>query len=99
MSVKSSPQRMCIGCRTMQDKKSLVRVVRLAHEGGVAVDRTGKAAGRGCYLCDQPACWKKAQKSRAVERALGVTIPEDTYETIAYEFERKALIGGKPNGA
>ena len=44
--VKKTPQRQCVGCREMKDKKSLLRVVR-SPEGAVSLDFTGKKPGRG----------------------------------------------------
>ncbi|NLW06895.1 MAG: YlxR family protein [Clostridia bacterium] len=70
------PQRMCVGCRSRNDKRNLIRVVRTpAHE--VIVDPTGKRAGRGAYICPRLECLRKAVKSRALERALNVTITAD----------------------
>ena len=66
---KKIPMRMCVSCREMQPKKELVRVVRTP-EGAVVLDTTGRANGRGAYLCKKCACLEKAIKSRALERAL-----------------------------
>ena len=49
MKQKKIPMRMCVGCREMKPKKELIRVVHQP-DGGVILDRTGKAAGRGAYL-------------------------------------------------
>jgi predicted RNA-binding protein YlxR (DUF448 family) len=64
--------RTCVACRTERDKRDLVRIVR-GSDGAVSLDPTGKALGRGAYLCADPACWTKAAKSRAVQRALEVS--------------------------
>ena len=71
-------ERMCVACRQMQDKHLLIRVVRQP-QGTAALDVTGKAAGRGAYLCRTPACLAKAVKSKALDRALKVTVGEDIY--------------------
>ena len=55
--VKKIPQRQCVGCRTMKDKKALIRVVRTP-EGAIVLDSTGKRSGRGAYVCPDPACLK-----------------------------------------
>ncbi len=68
-------RRTCVSCRTERDKRDLVRIVR-STGGEVVVDPTGKASGRGAYLCADPACWSKALKSRAVQRALDVPSSE-----------------------
>ena len=72
--VKKIPQRQCVGCREMKDKKSLIRVVRSA-EGKVSLDFGGRAPGRGAYVCHNVDCLKKARKSRALERAFSAPIP------------------------
>jgi predicted RNA-binding protein YlxR (DUF448 family) len=68
---KHIPQRTCIACRKVDPKRALVRVVRDA-EGRVAIDTTGKRAGRGAYLCHTPACWDLAIRRRGLERALRI---------------------------
>jgi len=67
------PLRMCVGCRTRNDKRNLIRVVRTP-EQEVVVDPTGKRAGRGAYICPRIECLRKAVKSRALERALNVAM-------------------------
>ena len=56
---KHIPQRTCIGCREVQGKRQLVRVVRQA-DGHVRIDLTGKAAGRGAYVHANGICWQHA---------------------------------------
>jgi predicted RNA-binding protein YlxR (DUF448 family) len=51
----------------------MIRVVRRA-DGSVAVDHTGKAPGRGTYLCDQAACREPTSLANAIQRALGASI-------------------------
>ena len=75
------PTRTCVACRTERAKGDLVRLVRTqsgqsaqnVQDVGIRIDPTGKAPGRGAYLCADPACWSKALKTRAVQRALDVT--------------------------
>jgi uncharacterized protein len=75
---KHVPVRMCIACRRPDAKRGLVRLVRDA-DGHVTVDPTGKRAGRGAYLCHNPACWEQALKRQGLERALHIESlqPED----------------------
>ncbi|MBQ4447132.1 MAG: YlxR family protein [Clostridia bacterium] len=80
--------RMCVGCRTMKEKRSLVRVVR-TEEGSACVDPTGKMNGRGAYVCPCAECLKKAVKSRALDRALDVKITPEVMERLAEEVERR----------
>ena len=86
--VKKIPMRMCVGCRTMKEKRSLVRVVR-TEDGSACVDPTGKMNGRGAYVCPCAECLKKAVKSRALDRALEVKITPEVMERLAEEVERR----------
>lgn len=86
---KKIPMRMCVGCRTMKEKRSLVRVVR-AQDGEAKLDLTGKANGRGAYVCPSAECLKKAVKSRALDRALEVSISPEVMERLAEEIERRS---------
>lgn len=83
---KKSPQRQCMGCRERMDKKALIRIVR-GTDGTVSLDFSGKAAGRGAYICPKAECLKKAQKSRALDRSLDVTIPPEVYQRLEREIE------------
>ncbi len=69
------PQRTCVGCRTVQPKRQLVRLVRKA-DGSVDIDPTGKAAGRGAYLHDREDCWRLALQGVALGHALKTDITE-----------------------
>ena len=86
MTAKKIPVRKCLGCMEGRPKKELVRVVRPAEEP-VCVDATGKKNGRGAYLCPAPECLKKAIRSKALDRSLEVTIPEEVYARLNKEME------------
>ncbi len=74
---RKAPIRTCTGCRKPANKKDLIRVVR-NKEGEVFVDATGKSNGRGAYICANVDCFKKAIKSKALERTLKISkIEED----------------------
>ena len=83
--VKKIPQRQCVGCREMKDKKSLLRVVR-SPEGQVSLDFGGKKPGRGAYVCHNVECLRKARKTGALERAFEVTIPPEVYDAMEAEL-------------
>ena len=70
------PQRSCVGCRQVRDKRQLVRLVRLG-EGDIEVDVSGKKSGRGAYLCPRPNCWQEGLKKDRLERALHTTISKE----------------------
>ena len=83
---KKIPQRQCMGCRERKEKRQLIRVVRKT-DGTVSLDFSGKVSGRGAYICPDPACLAKAQKSKALERSLEVPIPEEVYTRLQKEME------------
>ena len=86
---KKIPQRQCMGCRERMDKKDLIRVVRTP-EGNVQLDFSGKLNGRGAYICPKAECLKKAQRSKALDRSLDLSIPEEIYQRLAQEIEVSA---------
>ena len=70
--------RMCVSCREMKEKKILVRVVRKP-DGAVIIDDSGKASGRGAYICRAAECVEAARKRRAIERSLNVASCEELF--------------------
>lgn len=79
---KHIPQRMCISCRDRSAKKTLFRIVRTP-EGEVELDLTGKKNGRGAYLCDDPACWRRALSNESLSRALKIELPPEAIERLS----------------
>lgn len=68
----------------MKPKRELTRVVK--PEGADArIDLTGKAQGRGAYVCISVECFKKARKSRALERALNCAISDEVFDALEAE--------------
>jgi len=80
--VRKSPQRTCVGCGKVADKRSLVRIVRTP-EGDVAVDPTGKRSGRGAYVCAASECVQRAARLGKLSRALEAEIPGDVVAALA----------------
>lgn len=91
MKVRKTPQRKCIGCGEMKEKKELMRVIR-EPSGEISIDLTGKKNGRGAYLCKNEECLKKAIKGKGLERSFQMAIPASVYESLEKEF---ALGGAK----
>ena len=83
---KKIPMRQCMGCRERKSKKEMIRVVRTT-EGTVSLDFSGKLNGRGAYVCPDRECLKKAMKSRALDRCLEVSIPQEVYDRLDKEME------------
>ena len=86
------PMRMCVGCREMKPKRELTRVVK--PEGGEAhIDLTGKAQGRGAYVCISVECFKKARKTRALERALDATLEDAVFDQLEAQLRPEGAEG------
>ncbi len=79
--MKSLPQRSCIGCNIKKDKKELIRVVK-DKDGNISIDKTGKANGRGAYICNNVQCLEKAIKSKRLERTFEKSIDAQIYENL-----------------
>ncbi|HIV23585.1 MAG TPA: YlxR family protein [Candidatus Merdiplasma excrementigallinarum] len=84
--VKKIPQRKCVGCQEMKNKKELLRLLR-TEEGTVVLDTTGRKNGRGAYLCYSKECFEKAVKSKSLERALKTPISAQTYADLKKEID------------
>ena len=78
---KSVPMRMCIACREMKPKKEMLRVVKTA-EGEIAVDPTGKASGRGAYVCGSEECMQKVTNRKLLNKAFSVDVATDVYADV-----------------
>ena len=85
---KKIPQRQCMGCRERKPKRDMIRVVRCT-DGNVSLDFGGKMNGRGAYICPDMDCLKKAIRSKALDRSLEVTIPEQVIDRLQKEMEGK----------
>ena len=81
---KKIPMRTCIVCRTPKPKKELIRVVKFNDE--IKLDLTGKANGRGAYVCNDVECIKKLKKGKMLNRAFSCQVSDETYDAIMEEF-------------
>lgn len=82
---KKVPMRRCVGCMESKPKKELIRIA--GYEGEVSLDPTGKAKGRGVYLCPNEQCLAKAKKKRALSRSLGMEISPPQMEKLEREIQ------------
>ncbi len=81
---KHLPQRTCIACRQINEKKSLIRLVRTGN-GIAELDISGKKPGRGAYLCPKKVCWEMALRKNRLEHALRTKLSDDNRQIlIAY---------------
>lgn len=81
MKKKKIPMRRCVGCMESKPKKELIRIV-CDKENILSLDNTGKAAGRGVYLCKSSECFDKARKRKSIERSLERQISSDNLDKI-----------------
>ena len=87
MKTKKVPMRRCIGCMQSKQKRDLIRIVG-DQEGGVKLDATGKAPGRGAYLCPNSECFRTARKKLAISRSLGFKVPAEALDELFEELEK-----------
>ena len=85
MKTKKVPMRMCVGCREMKEKRSLIRVVR-SPEGEVSLDAGGKKPGRGAYVCRNAECLGRAIRQKQLERQLEVQLTAEVAEALKEEL-------------
>lgn len=86
MIKKKIPMRQCTGCGEMKSKKELIRVIKTPKDE-IVIDFTGKKNGRGAYLCNSYECFTKARKTKAIERSLKTTIPDEIYDELEKELK------------
>ena len=79
--MKTIPQRTCIGCNIKGNKKDFIRIVK-DNQNSISIDRTGKANGRGAYICDNIDCLEKAIKNKRIEKSFKMQIDESVYENL-----------------
>lgn len=84
MITKKQPTRTCIACKNKNDKKNLIRIVKNNDE--IKLDFTGKLNGRGAYICNDINCIEKCIKAKALNRAFGQNVTEQTYAKIKEDF-------------
>ncbi|MBO5259445.1 MAG: YlxR family protein [Agathobacter sp.] len=87
MQNKKIPMRQCVGCGEMKGKKDLIRILK-TQEGEILVDATGRKNGRGAYICPDIECFKKARKSKGLERSFKMAISSEIYENLEKEMSQ-----------
>ena len=84
---KHVPQRTCVACRQVKDKRQLVRLVRLPG-GSIEVDADGRKAGRGAYMCPAPQCWQTGLVAGRLEYDLRTSLTQENRERLI-KFSKK----------
>ena len=75
---------MCIACKTMKPKREMLRIVKSGEE--IFLDKTGRANGRGAYICNDGECIKKLKKQKLINRTFGVSVDDSVYCAIEENF-------------
>lgn len=84
------PERSCVACGLKLPKRSLTRIVRTP-DGDIRIDPSGKAAGRGAYLCESPACWERGIGKGGLERGLHSPLSAQDREHLL-SFHKQRLV-------
>lgn len=79
--MKHIPLRTCVVCRSQKQKSELVRIVK-SKDGNVFVDGSGRAEGRGAYVCKCESCLTDALKKKSLNRVFKTQIPQKTYDAL-----------------
>lgn len=79
------PMRRCVGCMESKPKKELIRIA--GYEDTVTLDLTGKANGRGVYLCPDIKCLEKAKKKKSLGRSLKMNITQEQLDNLFEELK------------
>lgn len=90
MKKNTIPVRMCISCRQNIEKRNLIRIVK-TNDSELNVDETGKANGRGAYICPEAECLDKAKKTGSFKRALDVDMSDKLYNDLRRVILRRGL--------
>ncbi|MDR2035958.1 MAG: YlxR family protein [Coriobacteriales bacterium] len=78
------PLRTCVVCGRNDAKDHFVRFVR--KDGVVVCDASGRAAGRGAYLCAEEACFELAAKKGRLGRSLKCPLSAEDYQRLGEAF-------------
>ena len=81
---KRKPMRRCVVCRESKTKDGLLRAVRYK-DGTVEFDESGKAQGRGAYVCKNADCVNKLIKQRGFNRSFKCDAGSGIYEQLRIE--------------
>ena len=79
-AIKQIEMRRCVVCRQVCHKSELLRVVKF--EGKISLDETGKAKGRGAYICKDSKCMETLIKRRNLDKVFKTKLPNELYDRI-----------------
>ncbi|WP_026525017.1 MULTISPECIES: RNase P modulator RnpM [unclassified Butyrivibrio] len=81
----NKPMRRCVGCGESREKKELIRIIRDT-DGNIRLDLTGRANGRGAYICRDEKCLEMAIKKKGLDRTLKVAVPPEIADELKKEL-------------
>ncbi|MBE7065978.1 MAG: YlxR family protein [Ruminococcaceae bacterium] len=87
MKTKKIPLRRCVACFESKPKQELLRIVRKANDGEIILDTTGKANGRGAYICPDPECFTKMEKGNKLSKEFETEINLSVYSKLKEQFD------------
>jgi len=82
---KKFPMRQCIACRQLKEKREMLRIVKNS-EGKIFIDFSGKASGRGAYICDNADCVAKLKKAHLLEKTFSCAVDAEIYSAVEEEY-------------
>ena len=85
MKNKKVPMRRCVGCMESKPQGELTRIAYF--EGELTVDLSGRAKGRGVYLCQDAECIEKAEKRRALQRSFRTELSKSALENVFLQLK------------
>lgn len=82
----AEPMRTCIGCRESKPKKEMIRIA--CFEGDLSVDVTGRAKGRGVYVCRDRECLDKVRNKSALKHGFKMNFDDEVLTRVYEELEQ-----------
>ena len=64
----------------------MIRIVK-SKDSVISLDPTGRAAGRGAYICKDTNCIQKAEKNKALDRSFKMKVQKETYLKLTEEMK------------
>lgn len=86
MQKRKKPERSCIVCRNKFDKRDLLRIVK-NKDGDIFYDETGKANGRGAYVCKSEKCINTFLNKNFLDRAYRQSIDKEKIENVKEQLK------------
>lgn len=83
--MKKNIFRMCFICRSIKNKDEMLRLVKTS-SGEILIDKSGKANGRGAYICKDEKCIQQIKKQKILNKAFKCEFPVSIYTKLCEEL-------------